>query len=380
MSSPLDGVRIIEIAAIGPAPYGLMLLGDLGADVIRIDRISSAKGSPGMEIGMFGMSRNRRSVALDLKSPEGVELLLQLCETADVIVEGFRPGVIERLGFGPEVLLGRNPRLVVARMTGWGQEGPMRDRAGHDANYIALAGALHPIGRVGEAPPPPLNLIGDFGGGGTFLAMGVMAALLERQTSGRGQVVDVAMVDGAASLTAMMHGFIGLGAWRDERGSNMLDGGVPYYDNYMCADGGFVAVGAIEPHFHAQLLEGLGIDPETWPQSDTSQYPRQRAELQRIFLTRTRDEWDEIFAGTDACVLAARSLVEATTHPFNTARDVFIDVDGMKQPAPAPRFSRTPGSVRRGAPQFGEQTDEILAEIGLDADRLAELRAADTIA
>ncbi|MGH3441562.1 MAG: CaiB/BaiF CoA transferase family protein [Nitriliruptorales bacterium] len=375
-NGPLTGVRIVEVAAIGPAPFGVMLLADLGADVIRVDRAARV-GKPGQEVSMGGLSRARRSVAVDLKHPDGLDVLLRLVDGADVLVEGFRPGVAERLGFGPDACLDRNPRLVYARMTGWGQDGPLADRAGHDIDYAAVAGALHPIGRAGEPPPPPLNLVADFGGGGAYLALGVLAALFERERSGHGQVVDAAMVDGVASLTAFFHGLLAIGAWKPERATNLLDGAAPFYDTYAAADGGFVAVGCLEPEFYAEFLDRLDLDPEEWPQFDTARWPEQKRRLAEIFATRTRDEWAEVFAGSDACVAPVLSLTEAPDHPHLAARKTFVEVGGARQPAPAPRFSRTPGQAGDPAPEVGEHTDEIVRELGLD---VAALRTSGAVA
>lgn len=375
MSGPLTGVRVVELAAIGPAPFGVMLLADLGAEVIRVDRAAAARGEVGMEAMMVGLSRNRRSVAVDLKHEQGREVVLRLVEDADVLVEGFRPGVAERLGVGPEDCEAVNPRLVYARMTGWGQDGPLAPRAGHDIDYAAIAGILHTVGRSDEPPPPPVNYLADFGGGGVYLALGVLAALLERERSGRGQVVDAAMVDGAASLTTFVHGLKAMGAWRDERGVNLLDGGAPYYDTYRCADGRFLAIGALEGPFFAELCAGLGIDPEELPQLDQDAWPEQKRRIAEIVATRTRDEWAEVFAETDACVAPVLDLAEAPEHPHNVAREAFVEVDGHAQPAPAPRLSRTPGEVRTGAPAPGEHTDEVLAALGLDVGALREAGA-----
>jgi alpha-methylacyl-CoA racemase len=379
-TGPLAGVRIVELAAIGPAPFGVMLLADLGADVIRVDRTGAAQGRPGAEVSMHGLSRNRRSIAVDLKNEAGRDVVRALIDEADVLVEGFRPGVAERLGIGPDVCLDRNPGLVYARMTGWGQDGPFAPRAGHDIDYAAIAGALHPIGRADDSPPPPLNLVADFGGGGTYLAIGVLAALFERARSGHGQVVDAAMVDGAASLTAFFPGLLAMGAWTTDRQANLLDGGAPYYDTYRCADGGFIAVGALEPQFHAELCERLDLDPAEFPQHDRATWPSQRERLAAVFATRTRDEWAEHFADSDACVAPVLTLTEAPDHPHVAARDTFVDVDGVPQPAPAPRLSRTPGAVRRGAPTYGAHTDEVLAELGYDADAVTRLREAGAVA
>lgn len=377
---PLAGIRIIELAAIGPAPYGVMLLADLGADVIRVDRVAAAAGQLGAEASMVGLSRNRRSIGLDLKTAGGIELLTRLVADADVLVEGFRPGVAERLGIGPDVLRAVNPRLVYARMTGWGQDGPLAPRSGHDIDYAAIAGALHTTGRAGEPPPPPVNYLADFGGGGTFLAIGVLAALIERAGSGEGQVVDAAMVDGTASLTAFLHGLLSMGAWTTERESNLLDGGAPYYDTYRCADGRFVAVGALEPQFHAELCARLELDPAEFPQHDRQTWPDQRRRLTELFATRTRDDWAEVFADSDACVAPVLDLEEAPRHPHNVARGTFTDAFGTTQPAPAPRFSRSPGAIDRPPPQPGEHTDELLHELGFGPDAVAALRSSGVVA
>lgn len=380
MSGPLAGIRVVEMAAIGPAPYGVMLLADLGADVVRVDRARDGQVQVGFEATMVGLSRNRRSIAVDLKTDAGLAVVRRLLATADVLVEGWRPGVAERLGLGPDDLLRANPRLVIARATGWGQDGPLAPTAGHDIGYAAVAGALHTVGRAGEPPPPPINYLADFGGGGTFLAIGVLAALLERDRSGKGQVVDAAMVDGAASQTAFLHGLLALGAWRDERGANLLDGAAPFYDTYACRDGRYLAVGALEPPFHAALCAGLGLDPADLPQDDRDAWPDQKALIASIIATRDRDEWVEVFAGTDACVAPVLSLAEAPDHPHNLARDTFVEVDGVRQPAPAPRFSRTPGQVRAPAPAHGADTDQILDELGFDAAGITELRDAGAVA
>ena len=373
MTGALSGVRIVELAGIGPAPYGVMLLADLGADVVRVDRLVSGD-QPDTAASMVGLSRNRRSLAADLKHAEGLATVRRLVSSADVLVEGFRPGVAERLGLGPDELRSDHPRLIYARMTGWGQDGPLAPRAGHDLDYAAVAGALHPIGRPDEPPPPPINYLADFGGGGTFLALGVLAALFERERSGRGQVVDAAMVDGAASLTTFLHGLLAAGAWTTQRGSNLLDGAAPYYDTYRCSDGRFVAVGALEPQFFAQLCQVLGLDPDEWPQHDRALWPDQKARLAELFATRTRDEWVEAFAGTDACVAPVLDLSEAPTHPHNRERGTFVDVGGSPQPAPAPRLSRTPGEVARPAPAPGADTDVVLGELGLDPTEIRRLR------
>lgn len=379
MAGPLEGVRVVELAGLGPAPYGVMLLADLGAEVIRVDRAAAARGELGAEASMVGLSRNRRSVAIDLKAASGIELFHTLIGDADVVVEGFRPGVAERLGIGPEQLHAQYPRLIYARMTGWGQEGPWASRAGHDIDYAAISGALHTVGRTGEPPPPPVNYLADFGGGGTFLAIGVLAALVERERSGRGQVVDAAMLDGAASLTAFLHGLLAIGAWSTERGTNLLDGGAPYYDTYRCADGRFIAVGALEGQFFTDFCERLELDPAEWPQHDRDLWPEQKARLTALFVTRPRDHWAELFADGDACVAPVLDLEEAPHHPHNVARGTFSEAFGTTQPAPAPRFSRTPGSIERPPPRPGEHTDEVLTEAGVSEDALWALRAAGII-
>ncbi|MGK5682520.1 CaiB/BaiF CoA transferase family protein [Actinoplanes sp. URMC 104] len=351
----LEGVRVVELAGLAPGPFGCMVLADLGADVVRVDRPGGNGVPPGP------LDRNRRTVTLDLKTPEGVADLLRLAARADVLVEGFRPGVADRLGFGPATCLRANPRLVYARMTGWGQDGPLAARAGHDIDYIALAGALDPLGRAGERPHAPLNLLGDFAGGGLLLAVGVLAALLERARSGRGQVVDAAMVDGSALLTSFLHGMLAAGAWPGARGENLLDGGAPFYDTYETADGRFMAVGALEPAFYRALLDGLGLDAGNLPQQDDrSGWPALRAAFAARFASRTRDEWTAVFAGRDACVAPVLSPLEAPAHPHHRARGTFVDVDGLTQPAPAPRFGRTPAREPR-PPTAVASVSEILA-------------------
>ena len=373
-TGPLAGLRIVELAGIGPGPFAGMVLSDLGADVVRVDRAEHVPLGAGLEPARDVLGRGRRSVAVDLKDPEGLDVVLRLVDRADALLEGYRPGVAERLGVGPEVCLERNPRLVYGRMTGWGQEGPLAARAGHDLDYIAIAGALHPVGPADREPPVPVNYIGDFGGGGMLLALGVCAAFVEVARSGRGQVVDAAMVDGAGLQAAMVHGMLAMGLWRDERESNLLDGAAPFYRCYRCADGGYVAVGALEPQFYAALLAGLGLDPATWPQHERERWPAQREAFGAIFAMRPRDEWAELFEGTDACVAPVLRLAEAPAHPHARARDSFITVDGVLQPAPAPRFSRTPGEITRPPASPGQHTDEVLTELGLDAAELARLR------
>jgi alpha-methylacyl-CoA racemase len=370
---PLDGVRVIEIASLAPAPFGCMILADLGADVLRVDRVGprTGGGAPPPE----PLSRGRRSVGIDLKHPDGVGLLLQLADSADVLVEGFRPGVAERLGFGPPVCAERNPRLVFARMTGWGQDGPLAPTAGHDIDYIAISGALYPLGRPGERPAPPINLLADFGGGGMLLALGVVAALLERERSGLGQVVDAAMVDGSALLTSFLYGLRAMGAWQDARGTNLLDGGAPFYDTYQAADGGYLAVGALEPQFYAALLAGLGLADAGLPaQHDRAGWPLLRERFTEVFLTRTRDAWAEAFAGTDACVSPVLGPDEAPAHPHAVARHSFVEVGGLVQPAPAPRFGRSAAAQPGPPPQPGADTDAVLTDLGLPAAQIAGLR------
>jgi alpha-methylacyl-CoA racemase len=375
---PLDGVRVIEIASLAPAPFGCMILADLGADVLRVERVEQCgvQAAPPPD----PLVRGRRSIGLNLKDPAGVDLLLRLADDADVLVEGFRPGVTERLGFGPQECARRNPRLIYGRMTGWGQDGPLAPTAGHDIDYIAISGALAPIGRAGERPVPPLNLIGDFGGGGMLLALGILAALVERASSGRGQVIDAAMVDGSALLTSFLYGFRARGAWSDERGTNLLDGGAPFYDTYETADGGYVAVGALEPQFYAALLRGLGLADADLPgQLDRSGWPELRRQFTAAFAGRTRDEWAEIFAGTDACVAPILGLGEAPEHPHALARNAFVEVGGIRQPGPAPRFGRTAAARPAPPPRPGADTDAVLAGLGLSEAAVADLRAGGVI-
>jgi alpha-methylacyl-CoA racemase len=368
---PLSGVRVIELAGIGPGPVAAMLLADLGADVIRVDRASAVR--EGQVTGGTDFSnRGKRSIAIDLKSAKGRDVVLRLVEKSDVLIEGFRPGVTERLGVGPDDCLARNPRLVYGRMTGWGQEGPLSHTAGHDVGYIAVTGALHAIGRAGGPPQVPMNLLGDFAGGSMYLIVGVLSALLESKTSGRGQVVDAAIVDGTAHLSTFIHGFLAGGMWEDRRGVNMLDTGAPWYDVYETSDGRHMAVGAIEPQFYAEFLRLIGLDGEDLPhQHDRDGWPALRERFAAVFRTRTRDEWTEVFVPSDACVAPVLSMTEAAEHPYNTARDVFPDLAGHRQPAPAPRFSRTPGGTD-GVPALpGGHPRAILADLGFDdADAL----------
>ncbi|MDY6999633.1 MAG: CaiB/BaiF CoA-transferase family protein [Actinomycetota bacterium] len=362
MAGPLQGLRVVELAGIGPGPHAAMILGDLGADVVRIERPGKAAG-PATKPGGDYLLRNRRSVGANLKSDEDRQMVLGLIAKADVLIEGFRPGVTERLGLGPDDCAKVNERLIYARMTGWGQDGPRAQQAGHDINYISLNGALHAIGRAGERPVPPLNLVGDFGGGSMFLLVGVLSALWERERSGKGQVVDAAMVDGSSVLSMMMWAFRGMGMWSDERGVNMLDTGAPYYDTYTCADGRHVAVGAIEPQFYAELIAGVGLDPAELPdQNDMSRWPELRARLTEAFAAHDRDHWAKVFAGTDACVTPVLSFAEVESEPHNTERDTFYTENGYLYPSPAPRFSRSaPGAPKPpGIP--GADTEAVLQD------------------
>jgi alpha-methylacyl-CoA racemase len=375
---PLDGIAVIEVASLAPGPFGCMILADLGADVLRVDRAEMC--GPAAAAPADPLSRGRRSVGINLKDAEGISLLLSLAESADVLVEGFRPGVAERLGFGPDQCEARNPRLVYGRITGWGQHGPLAATAGHDIDYIAVSGALDPIGRAGERPVPPLNLIGDFGGGGMLLALGVLAALIERDRSGRGQVVDAAMVDGSALLTSFLYGLRAAGRWQDARGVNLLDGGAPFYDTYETAGGGYVAVGALEPKFYAELLVGLGLAGAGLPaQYDQSGWPLLRERFAAAFSQRSRDEWAAAFAGSDACVAPVLGPAEAPGHPYNAARGVFADIGGLVQPAPAPRFGRSTVSPPQPPPRPGAHTDEVLTGLGRTAEQIAALRARGTV-
>ncbi len=378
---PLTGTRVVEIAGIGPAPFCAMMLTDMGAETIRIDRASSVVGGDPAKPPLDLLGRGRRSVGVDLKSPQGVETVLALVESADVLIEGFRPGVAERLGIGPEDCLRRNESLVYGRMTGWGQQGPYASTAGHDINYIALAGALHPIGRAGGAPVPPLNLVGDFGGGGMYLAFGVVCALLEARASGQGQVIDAAMVDGAASLMTPFFGMAASGFWTEERGTNMLDSGAHFYDVYETKDGRYISLGPIEPQFYARLRQILGLDGSEWDaQHDRNAWPTLKAKLAAIVAKRTRDEWCELLEGTDTCFAPVLSLAEAPEHSHNQQRQTFTSVSGVVQPGPAPRFSRTPATIRRPPPHAGQHTDEVLAEMGMTDSEISALRQAGAVA
>ena len=371
---PLHGVRIVEIAGIGPGPFAAMVLSDMGADVLRVERAQSVTGDFARE-NKEVLNRGRRSVGIDLKNPDGVETLLRLVEQADALVEGFRPGVTERLGIGPDACLARNPKLVYGRMTGWGQDGPYAQAAGHDIDYIGLAGALAHFGREGSKPTPPINLVGDFGGGGMLLAFGVVCAVLEARSSGHGQVVDAAMVDGSALLMTMLWGLRAMGAWDERMGVNVLDSGAPFYDTYETADGRFVALGALEPQFYAELLARTGLDAEDLPaQMDRDGWPRLRARFTEMFKTKTRDEWCEILEGTDACFAPVLPMSEAARHPHVQARRTIVEDFGVQQPAPAPRFSRTPGAIQ-GPPAWpGEHTDDALRDWGFSTEDVAKLR------
>lgn len=378
---PLREVRVVEMAGIGPAPFCGMLLADLGADVVRIDRLDTTDLGVSFPERFDLLNRNKRSVAIDLKSPEGRGTALRLIGRAEIVIEGFRPGVMERLGLGPEACHAVNPRLVFGRMTGWGQDGPLSQAAGHDLNYIALTGALDAIGRNGDPPTIPLNLVGDFGGGALYLAMGVLAALLEARTSGHGQVVDASIVDGTASLMTMMYAMRQMGAWRGGRGRNLLDGGAPFYDVYETQDGRYVSIAAIEGKFYRELLRRLGLDGEVLPdQNDASGWEGLRERFAAIFRTKTREEWCRLLEGTDACFAPVLDLGESVAHPHNAARQVFLEQDGVTHPAPAPRFSRTPGAVRRPPPARGADTSDALADWGFPADDIASLRSAGVIA
>jgi len=373
---PLSGLRVVEFEAIGPGPFAGMMLADMGADVLLLDRPGDSDLGIGRERRFDALLRGRRSLVLDLKTPAGVAAALSVCDKADALIEGFRPGVMERLGLGPDVVLARNPRLVYGRMTGWGQSGPLAERAGHDIDYIAVAGVLHAIGRAGEAPLPPLNLVGDFGGGGMLLAFGIACGVIESRTSGRGQVVDAAMIDGAALLATMFSGFMASGSWRDARGTNILDGGAPWYDTYETRDGRHVAVGAIEAKFYAELLARLDLDAAlAKTQHDRTTWPALRETLAARFRERTRDEWAAVFADADACVAPVLTFAESRAHPQVVARGGAIEIDGVAQPAPAPRFARTPGAATRPPPERGSGGAEALAEWGFGAEEIAALRA-----
>lgn len=372
---PLNGYTVIELAGIGPAPMGAMILADMGAEVIRIDR---AGGAAMKDVS----ARGKKSVIVNLKDPAGVEAFLRMVENADVVIDPYRPGVCEKLGVGPDVCLERNPKLVFARMTGWGQDGPLAHAAGHDINYISLTGALYAMGRKGEKPVVPLNLVGDFGGGGMLLVSGVLAALLETSNSGKGQVIDAAMVDGAAQLMWMFYGFQSFGLWNEkERGSNMLDGGAHFYDTYECADGEYVSLGSIEPQFYALLKELAGLSEEEFgDQNNREKWPELKEKLAAVMKTKTQVQWCEIMEGTDVCFAPVVNFMDAPKHPANVARNTYIELDGMPQPAPAPRFSRTPSQVQHGAHDAGEDTDQVLTAMGFGEQELSSLKESGVIA
>jgi alpha-methylacyl-CoA racemase len=382
MAGPLSGFRIVEIAGIGPGPFAAMLLADMGAEVIRVQRTQAVQGAVPTEPDRDLLQRGRRSIAVDLKNPDGVETVLKLIESADALIEGFRPGVMERLGLGPDVCLARNPGLVFGRMTGWGQTGMYSQAAGHDINYISLAGSLAHFARAGQAPVPPINMVGDFGGGGMFLAYGMVCALLERTKSGKGQVVDAAMVDGAAVLMTMFWAFSQMGL-HDENapGTNMLDTGSHFYDVYQCQDGKYVSIGSIEPQFYAELLRltGLEGDPEFARQMDKSQWPHLKKRIAEIFRTKTRDEWCAIMEATDVCFAPVLTMSEAARHPHNVERNVFIEIAGVKQPAPAPRFSRTVPEISCPPAHAGQHSREILVDWGFATDDIDRLIAAGAV-
>ncbi|NIM43830.1 MAG: CoA transferase [Hydrogenophaga sp.] len=383
MPGPLSHLTVIELAGIGPGPFACMLLADLGATVIRVDRLPGPPSRGGLEDLMRNdgiVDRGRRSIAVNMKDPRGVEAVLKLVKGADVLIEGFRPGVAEKLGLGPEACHARNPRLVYGRMTGWGQSGPLAQAAGHDLNYIALSGALHAMGPADRPPAPPLNLVGDYGGGGMLLVVGVLAAQAEAQRSGQGQVVDAAMTDGAALLMAAQYGLMAKGFWQDRRESNFLDGAAHFYGTYECADGRFVSIGAIEPQFYQQLLALCGIDdPGFQKQWDSGEWPMLRSQLEALFRTRTRDEWCALLEGTDVCFAPVLSMKEAPHHPHNLARGTFVQADGAVQPAPAPRFDRTPTQLPPRAPAVGAHTRALLAQAGYASDGIDALCAAGVV-
>ncbi|HZE39240.1 MAG TPA: CaiB/BaiF CoA-transferase family protein [Stackebrandtia sp.] len=375
MTGPLRGTRVIEIASLAPGPFAATMLADLGAEVLRVDRPAAPADAPPAE----PLGRGRRSVAVDLKHPRAAATILALAATADVLIEGFRPGVCERLGIGPDACLDRNPRLVYGRITGWGQTGPLASRAGHDINYLALSGALHPIGPADAPPVPPINYVADFGGGGMMLTVGILAALLERERSGQGQVVDASMVEGAGMLSALLYGLRQQGLWHTERGGNVLDGSAPFYRCYTCADGKYLAVGALEPQFYARLIDGLGIT-DAPAQFDVASWPRTTQRLADTFATRDRDAWAAHFADIDACVTPVLSPDEAPIHPHNTARASFTEIDGLRQPNVTPRLSRTPGAIDSPPPHAGQHTTEALRDWGFDDNEIDSLRSDGAVA
>jgi alpha-methylacyl-CoA racemase len=385
---PLQGVKIVELAGIGPAPFCAMLLSDMGAEVIRLDRAanvghddSRVGGPPGEEYRFNLLARGRRNIAIDLKNKAGAETALRLIDKADALIEGFRPGVMERLGLGADICLARNKNLVYGRMTGWGQDGPIAHTAGHDINYIALSGVLYSIGEAGGPPVPPLNLVGDFGGGALYLAMGVLAGIVGARASGQGQVIDCSMVEGSASLMTMMYAALASGAWTEKRGANRTDGGAHYYQVYETRDGEHISVGSIEPQFYALLLQHTGLEGDALPeQTDRGNWPEMQQRLARIFKQKTRAEWTEIMEQTDICFAPVLRMSEALTHPHNLHRESFVEIDGIPQPAPAPRFVGTPTQVQRPPARIGEHTDAILKDWGFSADEIATLHKAGAVA
>jgi alpha-methylacyl-CoA racemase len=383
MSGPLQGVTVVELAGIGPGPFAGMMLADMGADVVRVDRIPTPGGGSALEALMRNDSvvdRGRRSIALNMKDPRAVEAVLQLAARADILIEGFRPGVTEKLGVGPKDCMARNPKLVYGRMTGWGQTGPLAQAAGHDLNYIALSGAVHAMGPADRPPAVPLNLVGDYGGGGMLLALGVVAALYEAQRSGCGQVVDAAITDGAAVLMAAQYGLKAKGFWQDERESNFLDGSAHFYGNYACADGRYISIGPIEPQFYRLLLEKCGItDPHFAQQWERAEWPALKDKLAALFRRKSRDEWCEVLEGSDACVAPVLSMAEAPAHPHNLARGIFVEQDGVVQPAPAPRFDRTPSELPAAAPAIGRDSLDILRSLGHSGAEIDALMAAGVV-
>ena len=373
---PLKGIRVIEMAGIGPGPFCAMMLSDMGAEVVRIDRLNQKGAGSRANV----LNRGRRSLALDLKTPQGVETVLALIDKADVLIEGFRPGVMERLGLGPEPALQRNSKLVYGRMTGWGQTGPLAQAAGHDINYISIAGALGAMGYADRPPTPPLNLVGDFGGGAMYLLSGVLAALIERSNSGQGQVIDAAMTDGTASLLSPFFGLMAMNLWTTDRSSNKLDGGAHYYGSYECSDGKYISIGSIEPQFYALLLEKCEITDDAFlAQQDQSGWPELRTKLEILFKTKTRDDWCAIMEGTDVCFAPVLNLKEASHHPHNEARATYVDFEGVTQPAPAPRFSRTQGEIQSSAALAGEHSEQVLRDWGFDETEINNLKTAAAI-
>ena len=379
-SGPLAGIKVLEVAGIGPGPFCGMMLADMGAEIVRIDRADRVRGGDPAKPPADVLARGRRSLALDLKQADGVDVLLRLVDQVDVIIEGFRPGVMERLGLGPEICLERNPRLIYGRMTGWGQEGPMAHAAGHDINYIALAGALEPLGRRGEKPTAPLNLVGDFGGGGMLLAFGIASALVERAASGKGQVVDAAMVDGAATLMGMFHSMAAIGVWTEERGTNLLDTGAHFYDTFETSDGKYISIGSIEPQFYAELIEKLGLAGEELPaQMDKSTWDGLKTRFEGIFKSKTRDEWCEIMEGSDVCFAPVLAMSEVADHPHIKHRKTFVESNGMTQPAPSPRFSRTIPELGLPAAHAGQHSEAVLESYGFGSDEIARLKDAKAV-